>query len=318
MKSPTDTQPSKDIKEGPSYIVAIGGSAGGLEAFERFFAGIPSDTGMAFVVIQHLDPTHKGMLTELLQRSINIPVKQIEDGMLVEPNYIYVIPPNTDLSILNGHLQLGKPLAAHGHRLPIDSFFKSLAAERADKSIAVIVSGMGTDGTLGIKAIKEVSGVVMVQNPDSAKFDGMPRSAINTGLVDYVAPIDELPKELLTYINHISRLHEENTVKHDHPQGILKKILDLLKNRTGHDFSLYKKSTLYRRIEKRIKLHHIEGIYEYSNYLDQTPDELDELFREFLIGVTRFFRDFDAFESLKEEAIADLVRNAEQDGIIRV
>ena len=317
-KTPADVHPPIDIKNGPSYIVAIGGSAGGLEAFEHFFAGIPSDTGMAFVVIQHLDPAHKALMSELLQRNITMPVQEIEDGMTVEPNHIYVIPPNTDLSILDGRLHLSEPAALHGWRLPIDSFFQSLAAERGDKSIAVIVSGMGTDGTLGLKAIKEVSGVVMVESPESAKFDGMPRSAISTGQVDYIAPIDDLPKELIAYVNHAPRLREEISEIDSYPPGALQKILRLLSARTGHDFSLYKKSTLYRRIEKRASLHQIAGISEYARFVEQSPEEIDALFHELLIGVTRFFRDPEAFDYLQNEVIPDLVNNAAQGSSIRV
>ncbi|MHB9037529.1 MAG: chemotaxis protein CheB [Armatimonadota bacterium] len=317
-KAPEGARPPNDIIDGPSYIVAVGGSAGGLEAFERFFAGIPPNTGMAFVVIQHLDPTHKALMPELLQRSIEMPVRQIEDGMVVEANHIYVIPPNTDLSISDGRLRLSEPSAAHGQRLPIDSFFQSLAAERGDKSIAVIVSGMGTDGTLGLKAIKEVSGVVLVQSPDSAKFDGMPRSAIGTGQVDCVASIDDLPKELIAYVNHVPRLRKEISESDDHPHGALQKILRLLTTRTGHDFSLYKKSTLYRRIEKRAGLHQIGGISEYASYVEQSPEEMDALFRELLIGVTRFFRDPEAFEYLQDKVIPDLVKSAAQGCSIRV
>ena len=317
-KASADARPPNERTEGPRYIVAIGGSAGGLEAFERFFAGMPPDTGMAFVVIQHLDPTHKALMPELLQRSITMPVREIEDGMMVEPDHIYVIPPNTDLSISDGHLHLCEPSAAHGQRLPIDLFFQSLAAEVGDKSVAVIVSGMGTDGTLGLKAIKEVSGVVMVQSPDSAKFDGMPRSAIGTGQVDCVASIDDLPKELIAYVKHLPRLREEITESGDRSPGALQRILGLLKTRTGHDFSLYKKSTLYRRIEKRASLHQIGNISQYAIYLEQNPEEMDALFRELLIGVTRFFRDAEAFDYLVEEVIPGLVNSAAQGGWIRV
>lgn len=316
--APDDVRPQNGFKESPGYIVAIGGSAGGLEAFERFFAGIPPNTGMAFVVIQHLDPTHKGLMPELLQRSITMPVLEIEDGVMVEPNHVYVIPPNAELSIIDGRLHLNSPSTAHGQRLPIDLFFQSLAAERGDKSIAIIVSGMGTDGTLGLKAIKEVSGVVMVESPDSAKFDGMPRSAISTGQVDYVASIDDLPKELMAYISHIPRLREEIAESDSQPHSALQKILRLLSIRTGHDFSLYKKSTLYRRIEKRASLHQIAGISEYARYVEQNPEEMDALFMELLIGVTRFFRDPEAFEYLENKIIPDLIRNAEQGSSIRV
>ena len=298
--------------------MAIGGSAGGLEAFERFFAGIPPDTGMAFVVVQHLDPNHKALMAELLQRSTAMPVREIEDGLTVEPDHIYAIPPNTDLSISDGCLHLSKPSEAHGHRLPIDLFFQSLAAECGDRSIAVIVSGMGTDGTLGLKAIKEVSGVVLVESPDSAKFDGMPRSAVGTGQADYVGPIDEIPKELIAYVTRVPRLREEISASDTQPHGALQRILRLLSTRTGHDFSLYKKSTLYRRIEKRASLHQISGISEYARYVEQSPDELDALLRELLIGVTRFFRDPDAFGYLQDKAIPELVSKAAKGSSIRV
>lgn len=314
-KAPAGARPPNDTSEGPSYIVAVGGSAGGFEAFERFFAGVPPNTGMAFVVIQHLDPTHKALMPELLQRSIAMPVQEIEDGVIVQPNHIYVIPPNADLSISDGRLHLSEPLEAHGHRLPIDSFFQSLAAERGDKSIAIIVSGMGTDGTLGLKAIKEVSGVVMAESPDSAKFDGMPRSAVGTGQVDYVARIDDLPKELIAYVNHVPRLRKELSDSDSPPAGALQKIVRMLSARTGHDFSLYKKGTLYRRIEKRASLNQIDGISEYASYLEQSPEELDALFRELLIGVTQFFRDPEAFRYLEDRVIPDLVKSATGDTI---
>lgn len=317
-EKPVNALPPDDTKKSPSYIVAIGGSAGGLESFEHFFASIPPDTGMAFVVIQHLDPAHDTLMPELLQRSITMPVQEIEDGMSIEPNSIYVIPSNTDLSISGGRLHLSEPSEARGHRLPIDSFLQSLAAEFGDKSIAVIVSGMGTDGTHGIKAIKEVSGVVLVESPDTAKFDGMPRSAISTGLVDYIAPIDDLPKELIAYVSHVPRLRKDISESGVQPSGGLQRILRLLSARTGHDFSLYKKSTLYRRIEKRAGLHQIAAISEYASYVEQNPEELDALFKELLIGVTRFFRDPGAFEYMANEVVPDLVRSAAQGGSIRV
>ncbi|MHB1000001.1 MAG: chemotaxis protein CheB [Armatimonadota bacterium] len=302
----------------PSYIVAIGGSAGGFEAFERFFAGIPPDTGMAFVVIQHLDPTHESLLSSLLQRDTTMPVREAVDGMPVVPNTVYVIPQNADLTIHDGLLHLSEPSAPRGVRMPVDIFFESLAADQGEKSIGIIVSGMATDGTLGLKAIKEASGVVMVQDPETAKFDGMPRSAVNTGQVDYVAPIDDLPRRLIIYSKHSSQLHVELDEGERTPKGELQKILQLLKTRTKHDFSLYKKSTLYRRIVKRTSLLQIDGIPEYAAYVETHPEELDILFREFLIGVTRFFRDLEAFDYLENSVLPELVNAAVQDGSVRV
>jgi chemotaxis response regulator CheB len=199
-KAPVKRSGTASIK--PFYIVGIGASAGGLEALEKFFDHMPPAAGLAFVVISHLDPTQKGMMPELLQRSTKMKVYQAEDGSKVAPNCVYVIPPNKDLSILHGTLQLLEPTAPRGLRLPIDFFFKHLAEDRKERSIAIILSGMGSDGTLGVSAIKEKLGMVMVQDIRSAKADGMPRSAIGTGLVDYVAPVEELPAKLMDYVKH--------------------------------------------------------------------------------------------------------------------
>ncbi len=318
MEEPKLQSDSSPKDSAPSYIVAIGGSAGGFEAFERFFAGIPAYTGMAFVVIQHLDPTHQSLLSELLQRASAIPVREAADGMTVEPNTVYVIPQNADLTLHDGLLHISEPAEPRGVHMPVDLFFESLAAEKGDKSIGIIVSGMGTDGTLGLKAIKEVSGVIMVQDPDTAKFDGMPRSAVGTGLVDYVAPIDDLPKRLVAYVKHPLQLRAKEDENEAVPTGALQRILQLLRTRTKHDFTLYKTSTLCRRIVKRASLLQIDRIPEYADYVKAHPEELDSLFREFLIGVTRFYRDHGAFDYLENSVLPDLVNAAAQDGAIRV
>ncbi|MHB1459126.1 MAG: chemotaxis protein CheB [Armatimonadota bacterium] len=302
----------------PEYIVAIGGSAGGFEAFERFFAGIPPDTGIAFVVIQHLDPTHDSLLSELLQRSTDIPVIEAKDQMPVSPDTIYVIPHNTSLSIHDGCLQISKLSSPRGVRMPIDLFFESLATEKGSKSIGVIVSGMGTDGTLGLKAIKEVSGVIMVQDPNTAKFDGMPRSAINTGQVDFIAPIDDLSKKLTAYVTHSSGLYGKEDDAETIHKGELQRILRLIRNRTKHDFTFYKKSTLYRRIAKRTSLLQVGGISEYAEYMETHPEEIDILFKEFLIGVTRFFRDSEAFDYLGNTVLPELINLLPADSAIRI
>ena len=302
----------------PEYIVAIGGSAGGFEAFESFFVDIPPDTGMAFVVIQHLDPNHESLLSELLQRTTAMSVREVSDETYVEANTVYVIAQNTELSIHDGHLHVTKLSTPRGVRLPVDLFFESLAAEQKDKSIGIIVSGMGTDGTLGLRAIKEASGLIMVQNPDTAKFDGMPRSAINTGLVDYVAKIDEIPKKLIDYVKHASLLRPKEDEVKKVSKGELQTILQLLRTHTKHDFTLYKKSTLYRRIAKRAGLLQVEGISEYASYVETHPEELDSLFREFLIGVTRFFRDPEAFDYLESSVLPELVNACPENSAIRV
>lgn len=290
-------------------IVAIGASAGGLEALEQFFVHVPPDSGMAFVVIQHLDPDHKGVMPELLQRSTQMPVTQARNRMKVKRDCVYVIPPNRDLSILHGSLYLLEPVAPRGQRLPIDFFFRALADDRHEESVAVILSGMGSDGSLGIREIKEQGGLVLVQEPTTARYDGMPRSAIETGLVDIVAPAADLARCIRDYRAHASALGSHLNITE--PETIaqksgLEKVCILLRARTGHDFSLYKKNTLYRRIERRIAIHQLERIADYVRYLRQTPQEVDLLFRELLIGVTSFFRDSAVWQSLRDDVLPAL------------
>ncbi len=226
----------------PFYIAGIGGSAGSLEAFEEFFRNMPVDTGMAFVLVSHLDPTHKALLAELLQRVTTMKVIEVIDGMKVLPNSVYVIPPNKDMSIMHGTLQLLEPSMPRGFRMPIDFFFRHLADDQKELGIGIILSGMGTDGTLGLKAIKEKMGLVMVQDISSAKYDGMPQSAINTGIADIVAPVHELPARLQSYINHSPSLPWVLPVLEKKTAGAVNKIFALLRAQTGNDFSLYKKS----------------------------------------------------------------------------
>ena len=260
--------------------MGIGASAGGLEALEQFLEHMPQGSGMAFVIVQHLDPTHKGVMPELLQRATPMQVIQVKDRTPVQPNHVYVIPPNKDMSILHGTLHLLDPTAPRGLRLPIDFFFRSLADDRKERSIGVILSGMGTDGTVGLKAIKEKAGVVFVQDPASAKFDSMPRSAIDAGVADVVAPVGELPGKILAYLERAPLLTKPGFLLEGKAQSALEKVVILLRSHTGHDFSLYKKSTVYRRIERRMGIHQIEGIAEYVRFLQGNPQELELLFKE--------------------------------------
>jgi chemotaxis response regulator CheB len=241
-------------------IVGIGASAGGLEALEQFLATVPEKSGMAFVIIQHLDPTHKGVMVELLQRSTSMPVQQIKDRMRVKVNSVYVIPPNKDISILHGVLHLLDPVAPRGLRLPIDFFLRSLAEDQHERSVGVILSGMGSDGTLGLRAIKEKAGAVFGQEPSSAKFDGMPRNAIESGLADVTAPADALPGKISDYLHHQPLIAKPGSINQVTAQSALEKVVILLRGQTGHDFSLYKKTTIYRRIERRMGLHQIDKI----------------------------------------------------------
>src|SRR5512141_786021 len=224
----------------PFPIVGIGASAGGLEALEQFLRHVPQGCGMAFVIVQHLDPTHKGIMAELLQRTTWMEVFQVRDRLRVKPNCVYVIPPNKDMSILHGVLHLFEPTAPRGLRLPIDFFLRSLAEDRQEHGIGVILSGMGSDGTMGLKAIKEKAGVVLVQEPSSARFDSMPRSVIDAGLADLVAPAEDLPGKIIDYLRHAPFIAGTERSLAEKDQSGLEKILIVLRARTGHDFSQYK------------------------------------------------------------------------------
>jgi two-component system CheB/CheR fusion protein len=279
-------------------IVGIGASAGGLEALEQFLKNMPADSGMAYVIVQHLDI-------------------QVKDRTQVEPDRVYVIPPNKDMSILHRVLYLLDPVAPRGLRLPIDFFFRSLADDWEEQSIGVILSGMGSDGTLGLRAIKGKAGAVFVQAPASAKFDGMPRSAIDAGLSDVVAPVEELPGKIITYLRHVPLIAKPGLEQEDKSQSALEKVAILLRAQTGHDFSLYKKSTVYRRIERRMSIHQIDKIATYVQFLHENPQELELLFKELLIGVTSFFRDPAAWEKLTAEVIPAFLAGCEPGQILR-
>lgn len=287
-------------------VLGIGASAGGLEALEQFLKNVPEISGIAYVVVQHLDPTQKGMLPELLQRNTRMKVFQVSDGMLVRPNCVYVIPPNKSMSILHGKLQLFPPQETRGLRLPVDFFLRSLAEDQKDLSIGLILSGMGSDGSTGIRAIKESNGIVMVQDPASAKYDSMPNNAIESVLVDIVAPPHELYAKLSGFLKHIP-LIKTNLDIETKDQSALEKIIYLLRTFTGNDFSLYKKSTMYRRIERRMGVHKIGKIAAYVDLLQQNPREGDILFKELMIGVTSFFRDSKVWEKLTNTLITNFM-----------
>ncbi len=313
-----ESAPAENGRKKPFYIVGMGGSAGSLEAFEQFFQNMSADTGLAFVIVSHLDPTHKGIMPELLQRVTTMEVQQAKDGMKVQQNQVYVIPPNKDMSILHGRLQLLEPSMPRGLRMPIDFFFRHLAEDQKENSIGIIFSGMGSDGTLGLKAIKEKLGVVMVQDPSSTKYDGMPQSAINTGLVDFVASANELPAKLLGYVDHYYKMDRAIPPAEKKTTGALQKIFALIRAQTGNDFSLYKKNTVRRRIERRMNVHQINNINQYVRYLQENSHEIDLLFKELLIGVTSFFREPDAFAALKDNVISQLLKTKKGGDPIRV
>ncbi|MDD2735914.1 MAG: chemotaxis protein CheB [Desulfuromonadaceae bacterium] len=304
-------------EEPPFPIVGMGASAGGLEALEQFLRHVTENCGCAFVIVQHLDPTHKGIMPELLQRVTAMEVFQVSDRMKVKPNCVYVIPPNKDMSILHGVLHLFEPTALRGLRLPIDFFLHSLAEDQREAAIGVILSGMGSDGTLGLKAIKERGGIALAQEPASARFDSMPRSAINAGLTDFVAPAEELPGRIIDYLQHTLVISKSPPLLEEKDQSALEKILILLRSRTGSDFSLYKKNTVYRRIERRMGIHQINRIGAYVRFLQENPQEVELLFKELLIGVTSFFRDTEVWDQVRDEAIPALLSAYPDGGCLR-
>lgn len=325
MDKSTDTHGHTSIASAYPYadrlfpIVGVGASAGGLEALEQFFSHVPDNIGIAFVVIQHLDPNHKGMMPELLQRTTAMTVLQAKNRMAIKPGCVYVNPPNKELSILHGTLYLLDSVAPRGLHLPIDAFFCSLAEDRRNQSIGVLLSGMGSDGTLGLRAIKEKFGLVLVQDPTDAKYDSMPRSVIDAGLADIIGAAADLPLHIIHYLQHPPKdaFTGSEPILEDNSLSALEKIAVLLRTRTGNDFSLYKKSTVYRRIERRMELHQIDHIATYVRYLRENPQEQELLFKELLIGVTNFFRNPSVWDTLKTDAIPGLIANYPDGKILR-
>ncbi len=295
-------------------VIAVGASAGGLEAFELLLRALPADTGMAFVMVQHLDPTHASILTELLQRATTMAVVEATDQMPVLPNRVHVIPPNRDLGIFHGVLQLSVPTEARGSRMPIDAFMRSLAEDRGHNAVGIVLSGTGTDGTLGMRAIFGAGGLCLVQEPSSAKFDGMPESVIGAGFASLVLPPDKMPQALLDRVRvPIAQSAQPGPT----PSGI-GKILMLLRLGTGHDFAQYKKSTIGRRIERRMTQNGIDDPEVYARFLTAHPAELQTLFREMLINVTSFFRDPLAFAALKDQILPALLADKPAGYALRV
>ncbi len=302
-------------------IVAIGASAGGLAAFESFFSTMTSDNsfGMAFVLVQHLARDHKSILSDLIRRYTSMEVLDVQDGMKVRPNCVYIIPPNRDMALVNGALQLLEPTLARGIRLPIDFFFRSLAQDKHDRGICVVLSGTSSDGTLGVRAIKGEGGMVIVQRPETTEYDGMPRSAIATGMVDFILSPHEMAAQLLAYAAHaFGKSPIASTPQASPPNDGLATIFHLLHSQTTHDFSQYKRNTIIRRVERRMAVHQIARLEDYIRYLQLTPTEVDALFRDLLIGVTNFFRDAEIFDEIQKQVIAQLFTVKPPGSVIRV
>jgi two-component system CheB/CheR fusion protein len=300
--------------------VGIGASAGGLEAFTGLLGALPTDTGMAFVLVQHLEPKHKSVLTALLARATSMPVAEVREGMHVEPNHVYVIPANADLSVLDGLLHIVGRKAAAGRHLPIDYFFASLAEALGPQAIGVILSGTASDGTAGVKAIKEAGGITFAQDPESAKFDGMPRNAIASGYVDLVLPPDKIAKELARIARHplVGALQASEVPSLPALEEEWIRLFRLLRGRTGVDFSLYKQSTVKRRLARRMAITKAESLAAYLKILERDPREVDALFEEFLILVTEFFRDPDVFLTLRDKILPKILAEKPSSEPIRI
>jgi two-component system, chemotaxis family, CheB/CheR fusion protein len=312
----TDPAPLTDFP-----IVGLGASAGGLAAFESFFSAMPagSHIGMAFVLVQHLAPDHKSILRDLVKRYTSMQVYEVEDGMEVQPNCAYIIPPNRDMALLNGRLQLLEPSTPRGVRLPIDFFFRSLAQDQHERAICIVLSGTGSDGTLGVRAVKGEGGMCMAQDPNTAQHDGMPRSAIATGMVDYVLAPAAMPAQLAAYVSHaLGKKSGVISALAPHSGNALQKLCILLRDKTGHDFSQYKENTLVRRVERRMALHQIDEPEQYLRYARENSAEAKALFRDLLIGVTTFFRDPEAFEVLQTQVIPRLFAGKPPGGALRI
>ncbi len=319
---PADVQPADADApvSGTGFpIVGMGASAGGLAALEAFLSAIPRDTatGIAYVFVQHLSPDHASILGELVKRNTSMQVCEVTDGLVVEPDKLYLIPPNRDMALINGTLQLLDPTVTRGVRLPIDFFFRSLAQDQRARAICVVLSGTGTDGTLGARAVKGEGGMVIAQDPESTEYDGMPSSVIATGVVDHILRPEEMPAQIFAYVQQLFSTQQRLPLYPPISADTLKKICLVVRAQTGHDFSGYKENTIARRIARRMALQQIGDMEQYLRYLQNSRDETESLFRDLLIGVTNFFRDSEAFAAFQQKAIPHLFENKEPGSTIR-
>lgn len=306
IEAPAPVEPSN--RERGLTVVGLGASAGGLDALKTFFAALPDDTGMAFVVVTHLHPEHESHMAELLQKTTRMPTMQVTERTKVEANHVYVIPPNRSILMTNTHLDTKEFEQPHGQRTPIDHFFRSMAASGHSDPVAVILSGGGTDGSVGVKDVKEVGGLIMVQQPEDAEYDSMPRAALSTGLADVVLPARKLAEKLVDYSQHRPQLPHDPGQLSEVETETLQRILAQVQARTGHDFSQYKRSTILRRVERRMQLNGFGTLDAYLAYLRGNPEESQAMFNDILIGVTNFFRDRDSWIALEQQVIPELIQ----------
>jgi two-component system, chemotaxis family, CheB/CheR fusion protein len=313
-------EPARRPANEPVPVVGIGASAGGLAAFEAFFSGMPADAdpGMAFVLVQHLAPDRKSALVDLVGRYTRMEVFEVEDGMVVRPSCVYIIPPGRDLAYASGALHLARPQEPRGARLPIDTFLRSLALGLGDRAIGIVLSGTGKDGTQGIRAIADAGGLTIAQSLDTAEYDSMPRSAIEDGSIDEIMAPSDMFRRVVAHVTQAlvedPRLDSMGDATRE---AVVREILALVRAETGHDFAGYKRSTINRRIERRMAFRHENALDSYVDYMRRTPEEADALCQDLLIGVTSFFRDPEAFAVLQELAIAKIVARHGPGGAIR-
>ena len=327
---PPDVQPTDPTSSSAAFpIVGIGASAGGLEAFTQLLQEIPVATGLAFVLVQHLDPTHESMLPELLSRVTKMPVQHVQTGMVVEPNRIYVTPPNVSMTMSGMILKLVSRSQTRGLHMPIDHFFRSLAREHGSRAIGIILSGAGSDGALGLAEIKEYGGITFVQDELTARFPGMPHSAIMNGGIDFILPPAGIAQEVARVAQHPYVISPPSRREEEPPaelppilqatsQDGLRQVFQLLRSATGIDFTFYKQSTIRRRITRRMTLRKMDSLAEYAQYLQENPEELDALYRDLLIKVTAFFRAPETFEALKSVVFPAILRDRPENKPIRI
>lgn len=318
-QSNTDTTTLKPTP-GEFLIAGLGASAGGIQAFQEFFHHVPLDSGIAYVVILHLSPDHHSSLAEVLQTTTEMPVKQVTEKVMVEPNHVYVVPPNQHLSMLDGSILVSANTQVEDRRAPVDIFFRALADEHGTRAIGIILSGTGADGSMGIKRVKERGGAAFVQNPREAQFNDMPRNAIATGLIDEVLNVAELPAKIISYKNSLGKIQisEEAEKRPQDQQQALREVFTELKIRTGHDFANYKRPTLLRRIERRINVRGLPDLPSYVAYLHNNPAETTALLKDLLISVTNFFRDKKAFEVIESEVLPLLLKGKTAENQLRI
>jgi chemotaxis methyl-accepting protein methylase len=304
-------------------VVGLGASAGGINAFREFFAHVPPQSGMAYVVILHLSPEHESHLAEVLQSATEMPVTQVRAAVKIEPDQVYVIPPNMSLAMNDGHLALSEFKRIEQRRAPVDIFFRTLADSKHERAVSVVLSGTGADGSMGMKHVKEMGGICIVQEPREAEYNDMPRHSLATGLVDYVLPVAEMPQAIIAYRNRLGqpRIVLPLSESPEHPatdDNAMRQIFTQLRVRTGHDFSNYKRATVLRRIERRINLNGLPDLPAYADFMRRHTEEAQALLKDLLISVTNFFRDCESFETLERGFIRSLFEGKAAGDQVRV